>query len=285
MKLWEFEELPDFKNLQIAVVGHVEWVTFLKVDALPKAGIISHAQDSFEEAAGGGAVTAIQLNNLIPNQVHLITALGKDDTGERSLQRLKELGIKVSVAWRDKPTRKGISLVDSNGDRAITVIGPRLQPLGEDKLPWDQMINCNGVFITAANKTAIKYCRNASVLVATPRVSIKTLNDSGVKLDALIGSGLDPDEKLIGNEMNIPPTLRISTEGELGGQSWPGGRFKTVRLKEPISDAYGCGDSFAAGVTAGLSAGWEKDKAISLGCHLGAKCATHYGPYARKDKG
>jgi ribokinase len=44
-------------------------------------------------------------------------------------------------------------------------------------------------------------------------------------------------------------------------------------------DAYGCGDSFAAGVTAGLAAGWSPEQAISLGCHCGAACATWLGPY------
>ena len=38
------------------------------------------------------------------------------------------MGIKLHVAWRDKPTRRGFSLIDSQGERAITVIGERLAP-------------------------------------------------------------------------------------------------------------------------------------------------------------
>jgi ribokinase len=50
-------------------------------------------------------------------------------------------------------------------------------------------------------------------------------------------------------------------------------------LAAPPLDAYGCGDSFAAGVTAGLAAGWSLEQAVSLGCHCGAACALRFGPY------
>ena len=31
-------------NLNFAVVGHIEWINFLRVDKLPKPGIISHSK-------------------------------------------------------------------------------------------------------------------------------------------------------------------------------------------------------------------------------------------------
>ena len=49
------KEIINLPKLKLAVIGHVEWVTFLKVDQLPLAGEISHAKDCFEEAAGGAA--------------------------------------------------------------------------------------------------------------------------------------------------------------------------------------------------------------------------------------
>ena len=47
------------------------------------------------------------------------------------------MGIKLHVAWRDKPTRRGFSLIDSQGERAITVIGERLAPTHKDNLEWN----------------------------------------------------------------------------------------------------------------------------------------------------
>ena len=75
------------------------------------------------------------------------------------------------------------------------------------------------------------------------------------------------------------PRLRIATEGAAGGLAMPGGRFPAPQLSGTAIDSYGCGDSFAAGLTAGLAAGWSVEQAISLGCHCGAACATHLGPY------
>ncbi|NKB75427.1 MAG: ribokinase, partial [Synechococcus sp. s2_metabat2_7] len=73
---------------------------------------------------------------------------------------------------------------------------------------------------------------------------------------------------------------RIATEGERGGLLFPGGRFEAEPLPGPLAETYGCGDSFAAGVTAGLAAGWSTKDAVKLGAQCGATCATHFGPYS-----
>ena len=50
-------------------------------------------------------------------------------------------------------------------------------------------------------------------------------------------------------------------------------------LQGAVVDSYGCGDSFAAGVTAGLAASWPAAEAIALGARCGAACAGVFGPY------
>ena len=109
--------------LNLAVVGHVEWVSFVAVEQLPVAGSIDRASAFLEEPAGGGAVVAVQLARLSGKRVRFFTSLGRDATGERSAERLSELGLDLEVAWRDAPTRRGVSFVDRAGDRSITVIG------------------------------------------------------------------------------------------------------------------------------------------------------------------
>ena len=49
---------------RFAVVGHVEWVDFLKVPHVPQPGEIVHATDFWAEAGGGGEVAAVQLAKL-----------------------------------------------------------------------------------------------------------------------------------------------------------------------------------------------------------------------------
>ena len=180
----------------LAVIGHQEWVTFLQVDALPRPGLISRAARSLEEPAGAGAVVAVQLARLTGTTVPFFTALGRDAIGRRSVERLRELGVDPHVAWRDQPSRRGLSLVDHTGDRAITVIGERLTPTAEDSLPWELLQDCDGVFVSATDADGLRRARAARVLTATPRLRLPVLQGAAVQLDALIGSALDPGEQL-----------------------------------------------------------------------------------------
>ena len=269
----------DLRSLKLAVVGHQEWVTFLEVDELPRPGRIGRARRDLEEPAGAGAVIAVQLARLTGRSVLFFTALGRDAIGERSEQRLRELGVEPVVAWRDKPSRRGISLMAPGGDRAITVIGERLTPSANDHLGWERLADCDGVFVSATDSGGLRHARRAGVLNATPRLGLTVLQQAAVQLDALIGSALDPGEQVPENCLNPAPGVRIATEGEDGGVLIPGGRFDAAPLPGPLVESYGCGDSFAAGVTAGLSAGWSIQQAVGLGARCGAACATRFGPY------
>jgi len=270
----------ELEKLRLAVVGHVEWVSFLSVAQLPGAGSIAQAKAFREEPAGGGAVAAVQLARLCSRPIKFFTALGRDGIGEQAAARLRGLGLDLEIAWREAPTRRGVSFVDPAGDRAITVIGQRLQPCASDPLPWRHLADCDGVFVTATDASGLGLCRAAKVLTVTPRLRLAVIAASGVRCDALIGSALDPAEQVGPAGLPHPPMLRIATEGAAGGWCDPGGRFAAQALPGPLVDSYGCGDSFAAGVTAGLAAGWHPDKAIALGSQCGAACATLFGPYS-----
>ena len=156
-------KVEDYKfkkgNLNFAVVGHVEWINFLKVDQLPKPGVISHSEKSIEYPAGGGSIIAKILSDLTLNQIRFFTSLGNDDYGEKCYKILSNMGIKLHVAWRDKPTRRGFSLIDSQGERAITVIGERLAPTHKDNLEWNILKKMDGIFITASDSEIFKMAR------------------------------------------------------------------------------------------------------------------------------
>ncbi len=265
--------------MRLAVVGHIEWVQFLAVDQLPRPGAIGHALRSLEEPAGGGAVVAVQMARLTQQPVQFFTALGRDAVGEACVQRLQALGLELHVAWRDAPTRRGLSLVDPGGDRAITVIGDRLSPSLSDPLPWEDLADCDGLFVTAADAPLLRACRASKVLAATPRVRLPVLQEAAVPLDALIGSGLDPGEAVDPTQLTPAPQALIRTEGAAGGHSVPGGRYDAAPLPGPLVESYGCGDSFAAGVVTGLAAQRSLADSIRLGAQCGAACATRFGPY------
>ncbi len=270
-------KLPKVK---LAVIGHVEWVTFLKVNKLPIAGQISHAEDCFQEAAGGAAVAAVQMSRLIDGPVDLITSLGKDSYGEKCFERLSKLGLNLLVSWNEKPTRKGISLIDQDGERAITVIGERLQPNASDKLPWNDLGNYDGIFVTATDKEGLNFARKAKFLAATPRTGKNTIKDSKVKMNALIGSALDPGEQVNYEEFEPKPDIYIATEGKSGGTIYPDrNKYESIKPSSKEVDSYGCGDCFAGAITAALSAKLNLTEALNLAAFCGAECSTHYGPY------
>ena len=281
-------KFDDFKfkkgNLNFAVVGHVEWMNFLKVDQLPKPGIISHSEKTLEYPAGGGSIIAKRLSELSLNQIHFFTALGNDDYGEKCFKILSNLGIKLHVGWREKPTRRGFSLIDSHGERAITVIGERLAPNHKDNLEWNILKKMDGIFITASDSEIFKMARAASILCSTPRVGLNIINESNVHLDGLIGSNLDAGEVFSFSELLVKPKYTIKTEGEKGGIIFPGGRYKALKSKKQKVDSYGCGDSFAAGVLYGLASKWDMDKSLILAKILGRDASEFFGPYSENDE-
>ncbi len=274
------EELPELHPLSLAVVGHVEMVSFVGVDHLPAAGEILHADDFCELPAGGGAVVAVQMARLTGERVPFFTALGDDALGRRAAEELEGLGLELHIAWRAAPTRRGITFIDGGGERTITVIGERLMPTADDGLPWQRLEQTDGVFVTATDAGGLRLARRARVLAATPRVRLAALREAGVTLDALIGSAADPGEAYRPGDVEPAPSLYIGTEAERGGVLVPGGRYAAVHRMGPVRDAYGAGDSFAAGVTTALAAGWDLRQAISLGAHCGAACLDGRGPYA-----
>ena len=271
-------------NLNFAVVGHVEWINFLKVDQFPSPGTISHSKVSLEYPAGGGSIIAKKLSDLTLNQIHFFTSLGKDDYGDKCFKILSNMGIKLHVGWRDKPTRRGFSMIDSQGERAITVIGERLAPEHKDNLDWKILKKMDGIFITAADSEIFKMARSASILCATPRVGLNIINKSNVILDGLIGSNLDPGEVFSFSELSLMPKYIIKTEGERGGIIFPGGRYYALKNKKLKVDSYGCGDSFAAGILYGMASKWNIDKSLKLAKVLGREASEFFGPYPKNNE-
>jgi ribokinase len=268
----------------VAVVGHVEWVQFARVAHVPRAGEVVHARDPFEEPAGGGAVAAAQLARLAGEAV-LVTALGEDDLALRSVTRLRELGVQVHAASRAGATRRAVTLVDEAGERTITTFGPRLEPVGGDtELSWSVLEKMDAVYFTAGDPSALRAARAARVLVASPR-AVNALGH-GVPVDALVLSGEDTIERAEAAAVREEAGLVVSTGGARGGvyreRSGASGRWAASPPPAAIVDSYGCGDSFAAGLTYGLGVGMAVPDALDLAARCGAACLTGRGPYERQ---
>jgi ribokinase len=267
--------------MRVAVVGHVEWIEFAEVPRVPLPGEIVHADRSFQLPAGGGAVAARQLARLA-GEATLYTALGDDPVGHRCERELSELGLRIRAAYRDEEQRRGFVYLDSAGERTITVLGPRLGPAGGDPLSWDELDETSAVYLTAGDVEAVRQARRAGALVATAR-ALAALTEARVELDALVASGNDPGERYDPGDLDPPPRYVVRTEGGDGGEwesaSGESGRWEPAPLPGPVKDSYGCGDSFAAGLTFGLGSGLPIGDAVELAARCGAACLTGRGPY------
>lgn len=267
--------------MRACVVGHVEWIEFARVERVPSAGEIVHASETFEHAAGGGAVAAVQLAKLA-GEATLFTALGDDELGHRAREELERLGVRVRASFRELPQRRGFTFLDRGGERTITVIGERMVPDGVDPLPWEELASADAVYFTGGDGAALAAARAARCLVATPRAE-PALAEKAVELDALVGSGRDQKEVQAARSLEQVPHLAVSTAGAEGGsyrtREGGTGSWSAAPLPGPVADAYGCGDSFAAGLTYGLGAGYDVDDALALAAQCGAACLTGAGPY------
>ncbi|MGH2838726.1 MAG: PfkB family carbohydrate kinase [Thermoleophilaceae bacterium] len=268
--------------MRVAVIGHVEWCEFVRVERVPLAGEIVEGSSFLEEPAGGGAVAAVQMARLA-GSCDFFTALGDDALARRSVARLSALGLTVHAAKRAGPTRRAWVYTDVQGERTITVIGEKLLPSLDDPLSWDIIDSADAVFFVAGAQGVLEQARAARLLAATTR---SLPPGPGVLLDAAIGSSNDTSEAFAPGELTPEPALSVWTNGASGGRwrtaTGREGTYEPVALPGPVADAYGAGDSFAAGTTFGLGSGASIEDALALGARCGAMVMTSNGPYERQ---
>jgi ribokinase len=262
---------------RVAVVGHVEWVQFLRVARFPVPGEIQRAQRESTRAGGGAVVAAATLAEL-GAEVDFYGAVGTDALGDAAVSELAERGMTVHAARRPGPTREVLTLLDDNGERTILPIGERLQPEGDDRLDWERLTEADGAYITAGDQGTLRRARAARVLVATPRLR-ERVDDPGVRIDALVFSAIDENEVRWAERLESQTRLMVATEGAEGGHWWGAseGRGGAVPPPGAVRDSYGCGDAFAAAFTYGLAAGTSVAEACALGAHWGAEMLTRVG--------
>ena len=271
--------------MRTAVIGHVEWVECAVVERVPQPGEIAHARETFEVPGGGGSIAAVQMA-LLTGDCTFYTALGDDELGRRAIDELTAKGVRVEAAIRPgKSTRRGFAFLDDGGERTITVMGERLGPAAatDHELPWAELAEVDAVYFVAGDAEALRAARAAKALVATARIS-DLLREARVQLDAVVGSSVDVAERY--QPFEPAPRYVAITDGARGGE-WSGGegrtgRWQAAELSGPVVDAYGAGDSFAAGLAVGLGRGDDVDAALQLAARCGATCMTGRGPYGRQ---
>lgn len=267
--------------MRLAVLGHIEWIEFVRVQRVPAPGEIITAREVWAEPAGGGGVAAVELTRLA-GSAKLFTALGDDALGHRAHQELRELGVDVEAVFRPAPQRRGFTYLDDSGERTITLIEKKQHPDRSDGLAWEDFDEIDAVYICAGTPDAIRAARQARIVVATAR-ELEMLKHARIELDALVASSLDFSERYSDGELDPSPRLVVRTAGADGGTYEPGNRHWTpAEPAGPPQDAYGAGDSFAAGLTYGLAAGYPVAKAVEFAASRGAAALARRGAHGTR---
>jgi ribokinase len=265
--------------MQVAVIGHIEWGRFVLVDTVPKPGEIVHTNDTWQEVAGGGSVAAMQLAELADSCL-FFTAAGNDEFGKRSIEQMESKGVEVYASVLDEVTTKDIYVyIDNQKERTITVTG-NLKPDGNDSnLPWGKLADVDAVYFVSGNQAALLAARKAKTLVSTVRI-LPRLAESGVQFDALVCSKKDTGELYRDGDLSPKPKLVVTTAGVEGGSCSNGEKYNAEIVPESdIVDTYGCGDSFAAGLTFALGQNKDLSEALKFAAHCGAEAARRRGSF------
>lgn len=267
-------------RLRIAVVGHLEWVEFVRVSGVPKPGEIAHGAAVLAVPGGGGAVAAVQLARF-GAESHFFTALGNDALGHRAHDEMQAHGVRVHAAFRAEEQRRAITLVDAARERTIITIGDKHAPRADDPLPWDELAGFDAVYVTAGDAAAVRCSRSARIVVATSR-ALPLLREARIRLDALVGSAIDPAERYEPGDLDVAPALVVRTESDRGGHYVQSDgvvrRYATAPAKV-TGDAYGAGDTFAAGLTFALAEGKAPADALAFAAARAAEVVAFEGPY------
>ena len=243
--------------LQLAVIGHVEWVTFAHAPFVPGPGEIVHLTDPMPQPGGGGAVTAVALARM-GAEVTFFTTLGSDGRARPELERH---GVRIEAALSDRPQTEVLALVDPARERTLYVVGENEAPAATDPLPWGEIAGMDGCYFTGYDPATVALGRRARVLVVTAR-----------RFDALVGSGRDRGERFDLSRLERPPEHVIVTDGARGGSG-----YEAAPVPGPVVDTYGAGDTFVAGVLFGLASGWPLSQTLHHAAERAAEALTWRG--------
>lgn len=156
----------------------------------------------------------------------------------------------------------------------------KLKPSGLDEnLPWDKLASMDAIYFVSGDEKLLKLARQAKILISTARI-LPLLQSSAIQLDALVTSSSDNSEDYNPGDLLLKPKFVITTKGADGGTVDDGTTYTSeVVSNNDLVDTYGCGDSFAAGLTFGLGQGLDLKEALKVAAHSGAEAVKRRGAF------
>ena len=202
------------------------------------------------------------------------TALAADDNGRRSSLRLEELGVTVFAG----PAR-ATSAAGSSTSTAGASARSRSSASGSSRTATT---TCHGsawtavdaVYFTGGDEGA--FGRPAARAARRHPRAYDTLHSAGIQLDALVRSANDPGEQQAEQTWTRRHTSSSPRPGR-AASGWAGPQAPPLEggpAPGPKRDAYGAGDSFAAGLDVRARPDIDPEEALHLAARSGAHKLT-----------
>ena len=234
------------------------------------------------EAAGGGAVAAVQLARLAGSST-LFTAVGDDELGAKvvpELERRRGHRARCRTAGAAAPRihlhRRGGGEDDHRHRRASRPAPVRRPPVGE-------LAEADGVYFVSGDAGCREVRARGAACSSPRRARSPTLAEGRVELDALVRSRSDEGETLPpGRHRSTAARRRRDRRAARRDVHVRGRSARALPGRRRARAAPGhlrSGDSFAAGLTFGLAEGLPMDDAVALAARSGAAALTRRGAH------
>ncbi|MDW8058675.1 MAG: carbohydrate kinase family protein [Thermomicrobium sp.] len=163
-------EVATAPSEAVAILGTTSWDEFLELDRMPALGSTAIVRRRFDAGGGTAANLAVALARLGVRPL-LVTAIGDDGYGQRSLEELEREGVVVHAVPRPAtPTDRCTILVTPGPERTILWSpGARLR-LG-DPLPLDRIFRARIIVVDVEELPLRRFLLDLPAHVA-PRVQL-----------------------------------------------------------------------------------------------------------------
>lgn len=255
--------------MRAVVVGSTNVDLVLSVAQLPHPGETVLATASSREPGGKGANQAVALARL-GAEVSLVSAVGDDDDGGWSLDRLREVDVS-QVRVVPTPTGRAVVVVDGADNLIVVSAGANAHVLPPDDRAADVLLLSLEIPMSTVVASA-RAARCPVVLNAAPAMALPA--DLLQHVDVLVLN----EHELATVGLPEGPGTFVVTRGDQGcrvidnegTRDWPA-------VPCDVVDTTGAGDCFSAAIAFGVGSGWRLDRTIELALRAAARAVEKPG--------
>ncbi|MDV4150187.1 ribokinase [Clostridium sp. AL.422] len=285
---------------RIVVVGSINMDLVIEADRIPKIGETLKGEKISYLIGGKGANQAVAACRL-GNEVSLISCVGKDDFGDKSLKILEAEGIDVHGIRYSEESFTGIaSIFKTNKDNSIIVIP------GANDLCTKEIVDENierikeaDVLITQleipietveyalkiAKENGVKTILNPAPAIEINKEILKSVDlitPNETEFEIISGRNFnnanDLEDAMLLWQNENPSTRLIVTRGEDGSSYVDKGKVKTINaIDVNVIDTTGAGDTFNGGLAHGISHDLKIEESIIFAVTAASLSVTKLG--------